>query len=117
MQPDAGRHRVAQHPVRAERAAAAHELDAGPSAETLPGGNGNEADGARARDVRAAAGRQVEALDVDEAQHPFAARFLPERKPGRFGRIREPDGNGTVFPNDPVRFVLDLLDPGWRDIA
>ena len=69
---DTGRDDIAQLPVRAERANAAAELDAGTAAEALPCGDGDDADRASARDVRAAAGGDVEAFHLDD---PAAGRF------------------------------------------
>ena len=63
-----------------ERAAAAQELHALSALETLDRADRNHADRPGARDVRAAAGRQVEAVHVDQPQRAFAGRFLAKRQ-------------------------------------
>ena len=71
-----------------QRAAAAEELDASAAAKLLPAADRDDADRAGARDVRAAARRQVEVRDLDQPQRSTARRFLAQRQRGRLFRRR-----------------------------
>ena len=61
-----------------QRASAAQERHPRAAAEPLRRGDRDDADGAGARHVRAAARGQIEVLDVDQTQRPLALRFLAE---------------------------------------
>ena len=89
---------VAQPPVAAERADAAEELQPGTAPKRSQPDDRDDADRAGARHVRAAAGGDVEALDVDEPQRAGPRRFLPElaaRPPPRRRRSGSPTGRSS----------------------
>jgi hypothetical protein len=67
--------------------------------------------------VRAAARRQVEALDIDQPQRAPAHRFLAQRQPRRLVRAGEPDRHLAILPDDPIRFRFRRRDLGRRRLA
>jgi hypothetical protein len=78
---------------------------------------GEEADLARAVGVRAAAGAEVEALDLDDAQLARARRVLAEREArGLLGR-QSVDADGAVLPDDFVGALDGALDALVRRVG
>ena len=63
----------------------------------------------------AAAGRDVELLDFNQPQKALAFRLLAKRHRGGFSGVSESNRDGTVLPDDPVRFLLDARDLAGRD--
>ena len=80
--PDGVGHDIPEDMELGERAPAAHERDARAALVSLPGLHGDDADGTGAGDVGPAACRQVEVLDLDEAQCAATHRFLAQRQRG-----------------------------------
>ena len=80
-----------QYAVTAQRANAAQELHARAAAERLRRANDDRANRAGARDMRAAAGRDVEVRDLDQSKCPVARGFLAQRQPRRFLGVGEAD--------------------------
>ena len=99
------------------RAAAAHELDPLTALEPLPRRGRDDPDRARPRDVRAAARREVEAFDVDEAKRSLAERLLSQREIRRVLFGREPDGHRPIFPDDAVGLGLGRGDLDGAHLA
>src|SRR5207244_8418145 len=96
----------AQRAEPGERPAAAQELDALPALESFPRADRDDADGAGLRDVRAAARRQIESLDVDHPKRALTLRLFPKLKIRGFVRIDELDVDGTILPDDAVGLGL-----------
>ena len=110
---------VAERSRRPYRAARGRRASARPpqtnsiraaAAKLLPRRNRDDADRAGPRDVRAAARRQVVALDVDQAQRALAPGLLAQRQLRRFRRVGEPDRDRAVFPDDAVGVCLGARD-------
>ena len=95
-------HGVAQHPVRPQRAAAAFELQTRAAAKALPPEIAMTPIAPVRRDVRAAAGGDVEAVDVDDAQRAGADRVLAQGQRGGLRRVDEPDGDRSIGPDHVV---------------
>ena len=81
---------------------AAPELDPGPSAKPFGRAHADVADRAGSRDVRSAAGRQVELLYLDDPQQAGPRRFFAQRQTRRLRLIDEADGDRPVFPDDLI---------------
>ena len=67
--------------------------------------------------MRAAAGRQVEALDLDQPQRAAADRLLPQLQRRRFLAARVADGDRPILPDDPIRLALGCGDFIRRHLA
>ena len=69
-------------------------------------------------DVRAAAGGQIEAFDVDQAQGAVAVRFLAERQPrGLVGASRTGSSTGRSSQTIAIGLVLGGRNLGRRRLA
>ena len=99
---DAARDGVAQGAESRQGAAAAEKRDAGSAAESLGRGDGDDPDRAGARHVSAAARREIEVLDVDQAQRSFPLRLLSQRQRRDLVRCREEDRDRPILPDDPI---------------
>jgi len=119
-------YRDALHALGDRRAQAAHVPECATAAderhtqaalEPFSAGDGNHADDAGARDVRAAARRQVAIRDLDDAQRARALRFLAQRQRGRLGVADVADGDGPVIPDHLVRPALGRRNGLGSDLA
>ena len=111
------RRRVAERAKPPERAAAAEKLDPLTTLEPVPRRDRDDADRAGPGDVRAAARRQIEAVDVDEPKLPFPPRLLAERHPRRIGGVGERNLHRPIFPDDSIGLVLGGGDVARRQLA
>ncbi len=117
QRPHASGHGVPQRTVAGQRAAAAEKRDARAAAEPLRRGDGDDPDRAGARHVCSAARRQIEVLDVDQAERAFARGFLAQRQRRDLVRPGEADRHRPVFPDDPVGLVFRARDLRRRQLA
>src|SRR5947199_270188 len=74
------RYRVAQRAKPPDSAYAAEKLDPRASLEPLESADDDRADLAGPADMRAAARREIEVLDIDQAERPLSDRLLAKRQ-------------------------------------
>ena len=67
--------------------------------------------------MRAAAGGEIEVLDVDQAQRPFALGLLAKRQRRHFLRSGEANRHRAIFPDDAVGLVFRAPDLRRRQLA
>ena len=114
-QPHACRHTVPERVEAGERPPSTEELETRPALELLGARHRDDPDCPGPRHMCAAAGRDVELLDFNQPQDALALRLLAKRHRGGFSGVSESNRDGTVLPDDPVRFPLDARDLAGRD--